>query len=155
MIYYPGLLELFGDFPKKLNNEVSRVSWPQFISIAPPFTCSTVERKRRNFFRRGSSCSSWDMGYIIRTFENFSRFSENSKKSRRDGHHCRRLSVVPGVYLEYHREEAREDLPPRFLLRVWIYYPGLRELRELIALVGKLKKSVASNFRENRRRLSE
>jgi hypothetical protein len=146
---------LFGVFRKKLNNEVSRVSWPQFISIAPPLTCSTVERKRGNFFRRGSSCTSWDMGYIIWAFENFSEFSENSKKSRRDGRHCRRLSVVHGVYLEYRREKVRENLPPRFLLRVWIYYPGLRELRELMVLFGKLQKSVASNFQENHRRLSE
>jgi hypothetical protein len=49
---------------------------------------------------------------------------------------------VPGVYLEYRREKAREDLPPRFLLRVWIYYLGLGELRELIVLFGKFEKSV-------------
>jgi hypothetical protein len=42
------------------------------------------------------------------------------QKNRRDSRHCRRLLVVPGVYLEYRREKAREDLPPRFLLRVWI-----------------------------------
>jgi hypothetical protein len=81
----PGILSgpsgAFWKISKKVDpRSFGKIVAAAFISIAPPFTCSTVKRKRGNFFRRGSS---FEFGYIIRALENFENklsFLENSKK---------------------------------------------------------------------------